>query len=90
MAEHLVGTVSHYYDKLKVAGIDLSDKLNVGDTVRILGHTSDFIQIVDSIQVEHEAVASARPGEPIGIKVNERTRVHDKVLVIKPDGLECV
>jgi translation elongation factor EF-1alpha len=90
MTEHLVGTVSHYYDKLKVAGVDLSGKLQVGDTVHILGHTSDFTQIVDSIQVEHEAVVSALPGEPIAIKVSERTRVHDKVLVVTPDGLECV
>ncbi|GBE23769.1 hypothetical protein BMS3Bbin02_00034 [bacterium BMS3Bbin02] len=64
MTEHLVGTVSHYYGKLKVAGIDLSGRLNVGDTVRILGHTSDFTQIVDSIQVEHEAVASVQPANP--------------------------
>ncbi|GBE25202.1 hypothetical protein BMS3Bbin02_01487 [bacterium BMS3Bbin02] len=85
MTEKLVGTVSHYYGKLEVAGIDLSEKLNVGDTVHILGHTSDFTQTVDSIQVEHEAVSSAQPGEPIAIKVNERTRVHDKVLVVTPD-----
>ena len=85
MTEKLVGTVSHYYSRLEVAGIDLSDKLNVGDTVHILGHTSDFTQTVDSIQVEHEAVSSAQPGEPIAIRVNERARVHDKVLVVTPD-----
>ncbi len=85
MAEQLVGTVSHYYGKLEVAGIELSGTLNVGDTVHILGHTSDFTQTVDSIQVEHETVESAEAGEPIAIKVNERTRVHDKVLVVTPD-----
>ncbi|GMR02702.1 MAG: hypothetical protein BMS9Abin20_1048 [Acidimicrobiia bacterium] len=85
MAEHLVGTVSHYYGNLGVAGIELSSELNVGDTIHILGHTSDFIQTVDSIQIEHETVESAKAGEPIGVKVNERARVNDQVLVVTPD-----
>jgi len=85
MAEHLVGTVSHYYGKLGVAGIDLSGELKVGDTIRILGHTSDFTQTVNSIQIEHETVESAKAGEPIGVKVKERVRVHDQVLLIAPD-----
>ena len=58
MAEHLVGTVRHYYGKLGVAGIELSSALKVGDTIHIQGHTSDFTQTVDSIQIEHETVES--------------------------------
>ncbi len=85
MAEHPVGTVSHYYAKLGVAGIELSSELKVGDTIHILGYTSDFTQSVDSIQVEHETVESAKAGEPVGVKVNERVRVHDQVLVVTPD-----
>jgi len=85
MAEHLVGTVSHYYGNLGVAGIELSSELNVGDTIHILGHTSDFIQTVGSIQIKHETVESAKAGEPIGVKVNERARVNDQVLVVTPD-----
>jgi translation elongation factor EF-Tu-like GTPase len=85
MAEHPVGTVSHYYGKLEVAGIDLSSELKVGDTIHILGHTSDFTQTVGSIQIEHETVDSAKAGDPIGIKVNERVRVHDQVLLVTPD-----
>lgn len=85
MTEKLVGTVSHYYSKLEVAGIDLSDKLNVGDTVHILGHTSDFTQTVDSIQIEQETVESAKAGHSIGVKMNERVRVRDQVLVVTPD-----
>ena len=85
MTEHLVGTVSHYWGELGVAGIELSSALKVGDTIHIHGHTSDFIQTVDSIQVEHEAVESAASGDSIGIKVTERARVHDQVLVVTPD-----
>ena len=85
MAEHLVGTITHYYGQLGVAGIELSSQLKVGDTIHVLGHTSDFTQTVDSIQIEHETVESAKAGDPIGVKVNQRARVHDQVLVVKPD-----
>ncbi len=85
MAEHPVGTVTHYYSKLEVAGIELSSELEVGDTVHILGHTSDFTQTVESIQIEHKTVDSAKAGDPIAIKVNERARVHDQVLLVTPD-----
>jgi len=85
MAEQIVGTVSHFYGTLGVAGVDLSGKLEVGDTIHVLGHTSDFTQTVDSIQIEHETVESAKKGDPIGIKVKERVRVHDQVFVVRPD-----
>ncbi len=85
MAEHLVGTVSHYWGGQEVAGIELTSELKVGDTIRILGHTSNFTQAVDSIQIEHETVESAKAGASIGVKVQERARVHDQVLVITPD-----
>jgi sulfate adenylyltransferase subunit 1 (EFTu-like GTPase family) len=85
MAEHLVGTVSHYWANLGVAGIELSGELKVGDLIRVLGHSSDFTQTVDSIQIEHETVESAKKGESIGLKVSDRVRVHDQVLVVKPD-----
>ena len=85
MSEHLVGTVSHYWSRLEVAGIELSGELKVGDTIHILGHTSDFTQTVDSIQIEQETVESAKVGESIGVKVNERARVQDQVLVVTPD-----
>jgi GTPase len=85
MAEQLVGTVSHYWGDLGVAGIELSTELKVGDRIHIVGHTSDFTPTVDSIQVEHQVVESAKAGELIGVKVNERVRAHDQVLVVTLD-----
>ncbi len=85
MAEHVVGTVSHYYGKLEVAGIELSDELKLGDTIHILGHTTDFTQTIASIQIEHEKVESAKAGDPAAVKVNERARIHDQVFVVTPD-----
>ena len=85
MAEQLVGTVSHYWGDIEVAGIELTGELKVGDTIHVLGATSDFTQTVDSIQIEHETVESAKAGDSIGLKVTERTRVHDQVLVVTAD-----
>ena len=85
MAERLVGTVSHYWGNLEVAGIELSGALAVGDTIRIHGHTSDFMQTVDSIQIEHETVQSAAAGDSIGVRVSERARIRDEVRVVTPN-----
>ena len=57
MSEQKVGTVSHYFGKIGVAAIDLAEgELHVGDTIHIKGHTSDFTQHVDSMQLEHDQV----------------------------------
>jgi putative protease len=80
MPEEKIGVVSHYFGHLEVAAIDLTDgPLAVGDTVHILGHTSDFTQPVNSIQIEHESVEKAKKGDAVGIKVIEHARVHDVV-----------
>ena len=59
--------------------------LSVGDSIHIKGHTSDFIQRVDSIQIENEAVEVARPGDEVGVRVTETVREHDEVFRVTPD-----
>lgn len=81
--EKEIGVVSHYFGNISVAGIDLTARLTVGDTIHIKGHTSDFTCTVDSIQIEHESVEKAKKGASIGIKVPEHTREHDKVFLVK-------
>ena len=81
MAEQLVGTVSHYWGGIGVAGIDLTGSLRVGDTIHIVGATSDFTESVASIQIEHEAVEEAKAGDSVGVKVSDRARVGDDVYV---------
>jgi putative protease len=77
--EKEVGTITHYFSHLGVAGVELSDDLEVGDTIHILGHTSNFTQKVESIQIEHETVQKATSGQSIGLIVVEHAREHDKV-----------
>jgi hypothetical protein len=75
-----IGVVTHYFGHLSVAAVRLeSGGLRVGDTVRILGHTSDFRQRVDSMQVEHQSVSEASVGQEIGLRVTGHAREHDVV-----------
>ena len=78
--EERVGIVTHYYGDLSVAAMKMeSGSLRVGDTIRILGHTSDFRQRVDSMQIEHQPVSEATAGQEIGLRVTEHAREGDVV-----------
>ena len=78
--EERVGVVTHYFGHLSVAAIRIeTGSLRVGDTIRILGHTSDFRQRVDSMQIEHQPVTEAGKRQEIGIKVTEHARENDDV-----------
>ena len=86
MTEEKVGEISHYFAKVEVAALKITDgELKVGDTIHIKGHTSDFEQQIESMQVEHEKVDVARPGDDIGIKVVEHAREGDTVYKILPE-----
>jgi putative protease len=83
MPEIKVGYVNEYFAKVGVAGIEITEGyLVVGDTIRIKGHTTDFTQRVDSIQLEHQSLQRAEPSQVIGVKVRERVRMHDQVFKV--------
>jgi len=77
--EEEIGRVSDYFARIGVAGIDLTGKLRVGDTIHVKGHTTDLELVVESMQVEHDQVEEAGPGDKIGIKVQDRCRGGDVV-----------
>ena len=79
MQEKEIGKITHYYGHLSVCIIELSDALKVGETIHIKGHSSDFTQSIDSMQIEHADVSEAKPGDVIGIKVIQKVHPHDKV-----------
>jgi putative protease len=79
MKEERVGIVSHYYDKIGVAAVVLEGELAVGDTIHIKGHSTDFTQKMESIQIENKNVERAKEGDNIGIKIKEHAREHDVV-----------
>ena len=80
MKEIEVGRVADYFQKIGVVAIELtSGEISVGDTLHFMGHTTDFSQKIDSMQIEHDLVETAKSGDSVGIKVGERVRIHDKV-----------
>ncbi len=86
MGEELVGTVSHYYGKPGVAAVKLTDgRLMVGDTIHIVGHTSDVTVEVASLQIEHESVDEAGPGDHVGVGIGGKARSGDRVFRVSAD-----
>ncbi len=77
--EKKIGTVSNYFDHVKVAAIKLLAPLKVGDTVKITGGEVDFEQPVKSMQIQREKVEKAKKGDEIGIKVKKKVRKGYKV-----------
>ena len=75
----LVGKITHYFGNIEVAVIELSDTLKVGDSIRVVGGETDFTQAVESMEVEHQKVETAKKGESIGLKVSEKVREGYKV-----------
>jgi len=74
-----VGVISHFYNKINVAVVELEDTLNQGDMIEIAGPTTHIQQTVDSIQIEHKNVASARKGQSIGLLVSDKVKEKDVV-----------
>ena len=74
-----IGIVTHFYGSICVAVVDLTDTIEVGDDIHILGRTTDFNQKVKSLQIEHDQIESAGTGMEVAIKVERRVRRGDKV-----------
>ena len=80
-----IGIVTHYFPHVSAAVVRLeTGNLRVGDVIHIKGHTSDFTQRVDSMEVDHVHVNEARPGQSFGLRVKEHAREHDVVYKAKP------
>ena len=79
MPEVEVGTVSDFFARPVVAGIEVTGTLRVGDKVHIKGHTTDLEFTVDSMQINNVNVEEAQTGDAVGIKVSDRVRRGDTV-----------
>jgi len=78
-----VGVVVNYYAKAKVAEIKLFDSIKIGDKIIIEGVTTFLEQSVESMESHHKKLTHANRGDLVGIKVNERVRINDKIFVVK-------
>ena len=81
-AQKPVGTVTHFFGKINVAIVLLTEKLQTGYTVRFKGHTTDFEQKVTSLQLEHAGIPAGDPGQEVGVLVQQHVREGDQVFRI--------
>jgi putative protease len=85
MPETEVGAVTHYFDRPKVAIVKVSaDSVSVGDTIHIKGAHTDLTEKVISMEVEHQKIQTAMPGDEFGLLVADRCRTGDKVYKVTP------
>jgi putative protease len=86
MAEKKIGEVMKFFSKPSVAAVKIIDgELNVGDSLKFSGHTTDFIDVINSMEVDNKSVQKAVAGDFIGVKVSSRVRPGDEVFKIIPD-----
>ena len=74
-----VGFISHFFSKIGVAVVELTAPLAVGDRILVKGPSTDFEQVVESMQIEHENIPRAEAGQAIGLKMAEHARERDMV-----------
>jgi translation elongation factor EF-1alpha len=82
-AEHdpseAIGTVTHWVGHISVAAVRLTAPLKVGDKIRIKGHTTDLVETVRSMEIEHQKVELAKPGDDVALAVEGHVHEHDLI-----------
>ena len=85
MAEEKVGEVVKFFAKPSVAAIKIMDgEVKIGDTIKIIGHTTDLTNVLESMEIDNKKVEKAVAGDFIGIKVSDRVRQGDEVFRVVP------
>lgn len=77
-----LGVVTHYFGKIQVAVMDLTENIKMGDMVRFDGFLTEFEQRIDSLQVDKQPIGEAKKGSEIAIKVVERVRPGDEMFEV--------
>jgi len=80
--ESKIGHITHFYNRISVGVLDLTEKLELGDRIHFLGHTTDFVQNVTSMEIEHKKVTSVGPGDEAALKVIVPVRKGDEIFKI--------
>ena len=84
--EEEIGKITHYFSKINVAVLELTHgEIKISDTIHIKGHTTDFYQNVQSMQVEHSPVNKAEKGMQVGLKLENAARNNDLVFKVIED-----
>jgi putative protease len=79
---NLIGMVTHYFPRVQAGVIKLKKPLSAGEGIKITGHTTNFTQVIGSMQINRVNILKAKPGDEIGLRVSSRVRQGDKVFKI--------
>ena len=74
-----IGKVTHFYNRISVAVLQLTGELRLGDRVLIIGHSTELSQVVSSMEIEHRKVQTVGPGQEVALKVAEPVHAGDDV-----------
>jgi hypothetical protein len=83
-----IGKVTHYYNHINVAVLRLTNSLKVGDLIHLVGHSTDFMQTVTSLEVNHHPVEWVKPGDDVALKVIEPVHEHDVIYRITEEAFQ--
>ena len=83
--ERRIGEITHYYNNIGVAVLNLRDELSVGDRIHVIGHTTDLLQTVESMEIDREKVQTAGPDDDVALKVDARVREGDELFLVSGD-----
>ncbi|HEC24336.1 MAG TPA: translation elongation factor-like protein [Chloroflexi bacterium] len=83
-----LGQVTHYFDRISVAVIRLWDTLTLGDWVHFYGNKTNFVQQVQSMQINHQPVDAAYAEDEVAVLVEDRVRKGDWVYPYQPENYE--
>lgn len=81
--EEFLGVAEDFFSHVGVIALTLLAPLNVGETLHVRGHTSDFQQVVSSLQIDHAAVTSAVKGDGVGVKIDQKARKGDYIYKVR-------
>jgi len=74
-----IGEVTHYFDKIMVAIVKAKQTIKKGDSLHFKGKKGEFDQVVESMQIDHADVETAKSGDEFGVKVSQEVEKGDAV-----------
>ena len=76
----VIGKIVHYFPHVKAGVLKVTKgSVSLGDVIHIKGHTTDFKQKINSLQLDRVSIQKAGKGQEVGIQVKSRVRQNDVV-----------
>lgn len=74
-----IGTVTHYFPRVRAAAVKMNSALSSGENIKIKGHNTEFFQRINSMEIDRVPITKAKKGQVIGLLVDKRVRKNDLI-----------